>query len=546
MTKKIQIELQIPSESQSRDGAPYLEHGDFIKYCNANGVYANVEALEAYEKKGLLYPCIRVFYPDELLRRRFRASLPYSDGRYEIRDEWEPLITLENAIYYSTIWRPKEFKGVLDLGHPLDHALTGEHPFVTDPSKQKFKAWSRYKIIEGEYDGIKSRKSRAVQYYATWKIFLLDELNKLNTDEHNRATGSKRGLGWSNKRLRPSLMNEFYHFFRTTAAFSYRRYLLRINYFENTTHSEADWSEVVNKSENIAKLLFGNATYVNWIRYLRKLIDLYETFKGNNEFRLSEETKSYIRRTVVFLRHATANDFRKICKDVNGPYKKYLDIGVEDGVVVHAGCLEEMFPDKKWDLEQNVKDMLADGLKKLNSILIENEKVPDALCDQLFEELAEKPDGTALAAIRKIGKGYGDLGLWRNHEIWSGIGDLSKALEVHGKEWIGGEDLNGVLSNLFAREAPDYESLKKLTDIPKITYANTLADFLEKLTSLESASQIPVDRRCGRHLLVAHLTRNYASHQRGLTGKKLKQSFYKIYFALISTLFVIYAEYKKQ
>jgi len=389
-------------------------------------------------------------------------------------------------------------------------------------------------------------EEKPTHYYSTWKLFIVDELNTLNTYHYNRATGLMLGQGCLNKTVIHSSLCEFSHFFRTIADFSYRRYLLKRKYVEGSRHTAADWGEVVSKSNTIAKLLFDKTTYLKWIRYLRTLIDLYETFSGSDEFRLAEETKSFIFRTAVFLGHSTSNDFRGICNDVDGTYKHCEEAAMEDGVMVHAGSLERMFPDKKWDLEQNVRDLLTDELKKFNSILLENERLPIVLCDQLFDELAEKPDGTALAAIRKINKVYGDPLLWRDHEIWSGIGDLSRAVEIHGKEWIGGSSLNGVLSNLLKDETPNYKSLKEMTVIPGITDAHSSAEFLEKLASIETVSQIPVDRRYGRHLLVSHLTRNYACHQKGLDVRSLNECLYKIYFSLISTLFVIYASYRKQ
>ncbi len=546
MSKKAKIVIRIPSEAQSQADSPYLEHQEFIKYCTANGVSVNEDALEAFEKKGLLYPCFRVLYPQELLRRRFRAGLPYADGLYTVRDEWRPLIDLEEAMHNSRIWLTKEFSKAIDFGHPFERSLQTENPFVNKPINQEFKAWKKFVITEGVYEGRRSPKSRATHYYSTWKLFIIDELNKLNTYKHNRATGLMSGRVCFNNGLVHSSLHEFSSFFMMVADFSFRRDLLKTEYFENSKHTASDWGEVVSRSETTAKLLFGAATYSDWIRYLRKLIDLYETFNGNDEFRLAEETKSYILRAVIFLGHSTTNNFHEICKDVDGAHEKYSWIYTENGVNVYPGSLERMFPDEKWDLEQNVRDSLTAELKKLNSILLEHERMPNALCDQLFDELAEKPEGTALAAIRRINKVYSDPGLWRTHEIWSGIGDLSRAVEVHGKEWIGGASLEGVLLNLLKNETLDYKSLKNLTGKPDITKANSSDDFLEKLALLASAAQIPNDRRYGRHLLVAHLTRNYASHQKGLARKKLNDNFYNIYFSLISTLFVIYARYRKQ
>ena len=546
MSDNIDISIRIPSDAQSRAHTPFMGHADFIKYCKANRVDVNESALEGYEKKGLLFPCVRVLYPRELIRRYFRASRDQYGSRYKIRDEWKPLIELEKAMQNDTLWMDKEYERNVERGHPLECALLDKHPFVIDPAIQKYKAWSNYRIIEGEIDGHKIKTSRADHYYAPWKIFHLFELNELNTDEINRATGRRRGWGFIDKKVRPSSLNEFDDYFKIISSFSYRRYLLRVNYNEATKHTTNDWKRMSSRRKQIAERLFSAYFYKKWIRFLRKLIELHENYREMEKYILSEAASSYIGRTVIFLRNATGYAFQKVCQDVSGPYDKYLGIGMEDEVKVYAGRLEEMFPDEKWDLEQNVKDLIVHELKRFNASLSEGERIPEIISEQLFNELAKEPEGTSLAAVRKLDKAYSDPGLWYDTEIWSGIRDLAISIEVHGKEWHGGKKLDVVFRNLFSSPTHNYDSLKKMTGIDKFTDANDTKEFLSKLALVESLKQIPTDRRCGRHLLIAHLTRNYASHQKGLTGKNLRENLSKIYSALISTLLVLYAGYKKQ
>lgn len=540
MTNKIEISLRIPSDAQSHKRIPYMEHKDFITYCKANKVDASEGSLEAYEKKGLLYPCFRVLYPRELLRREFRANHhPYKD--YKSKNEWEPLVELETVISNSRYWDCKECDEAIENDQPLEQALKKGNPFVFNPEMQKFKAWNRYKVIEGEIGGSTIKRSRAKHYYSTWKIFLIHDLNGLNTDEHNRATGCKLGWGIIDSNLRPSQLAEFSPFFKIVASFSYRRALLHTKYFGNQSQTQNDWDAIVKKQETLAKALFPAFEYKKWVRFLRKLIELYENYKEDEKYLLAEEVKAHLVRTVVFMKFATDSEFQKICDDVSGIYKDVRGMGFEEGVSIHPGQLERMFPDERWDLKQNVRWILEHELDSFNTALIEAERIPVQLCEQLFDELMEEPEGTALAAIRKINKAYSDSGLWQDDEIWSGIRGLTVSLENHGKEWFNGKTLDGVLTSLFPQ---DYRSLKKITGKDNVTFSHNTREFIDTLQSLENNSTIPVDRRCGRHLLVTHLVRNYASHLKGLSGNDLRKWLSLIYTSSVRTLFVAYARYK--
>jgi hypothetical protein len=549
MIERIQIELQVDSDARSRSCTPYLEREDFIKYCKANGVYTNAEALEAYEKKRLLYPCFRLLYPSELLRRKFRAILPDGNGQYRYRDEWEPLINLEEALSLSQMWHTKESEKAMLEGHPLDQALEAGVPFIVNPSEQKYKAWSRYNVVEGTYEGIRSKKSRAVHYYSTWKLFFLDELNSSNTVSHNRATDRKSHWWLKQDELHACSLNEFMPYFRNVASFTYRYNLRQINYIKNSRQTKAEWDQVVDKSQRLAQGIFKDANYKKWIRFLRKLIELHEDYRKYVRLIIAEEAKRYIVRTVRLIRFATGYDFKRICDDVCGPLINRFDgVGHEDGVYIYPRMLEEILANEEWDLKQNVKRHFELDLKDFNKSLIEKEKIPEPLCEELFDELIKEPEGAALAAIRKINKALNITKLYRNTEMWGGISDLAKSVEVYGRKWHGGKYMENILDNFFSLSSLKYSAWRtQLTGKDsKCTDANGSDAFLSKLAFLLSAKHVPADRRFGRHLLIAHLTRNFTSHHKGLTGKVLRENLGHIYSALINTLFVLYAAYKKQ
>lgn len=540
MSEKVNISIRIPSDAQSRGDTPYMEHTDFIRYCKANKVYVSEYELEQYEKKKLLYPCYRILYPRELLRRDFRASYLNDAQSYKIRDEWEPLVNLQDLISKSRLWVYKEFEKAIDDGHPLEQAINNKNPYIAEPGTQRFIKWERFNVIIGKYNSNNMRESRAKHYYSPWKVFFVYDLKALNTDEHNRATGSRRGWGIVDNRLMHSTLVEFIPFFMIVSSFAYRRSLLSIYYSEKTSRTQQDWKLIVERKRHIAKGLFPDTIYTEWIRFLRKLIELHERYSDDEKILLSIEAKSYIARTVIFLRNATDYMFEKICADVSGKFEKRSGVGLENGVLIFSGRLEELFPDEKWDLEQNVKWQLVHQLKQFNLQLANNEKIPESLADDLFDDVSGDPSGSALAAIRKINKSYFDDTIWRENEIWSGIRDLAVSLEVHGKQWLGGNRLNEVLTRLFPSL---YDDLKKKTGIPKSTDATNSNEFLDKLELIKKAIT-PDNERCGSHLLIAHLTRNFTNHQKGLFDEHLYKNTPIIYSSLMGTLFALYAKYK--
>lgn len=185
--------------------------------------------------------------------------------------------------------------------------------------------------------------------------------------------------------------------------------------------------------------------------------------------------------------------------------------------------------------------MLKDDLKELNKILEEEERLPESLAGQLFDELSEEPQFNALAAIRKINKAYCDQELWCENDIWSGITDLAISIEDHGKTWMGeNKRLEGIFSASF--EARKFSDLKQNASVG--VKAETADQFIQQLKLLLQSKKIPENRRCGKHLLITLLTRHFSAHNMGRFEILSQKERSGIYIALVRTLFVIYAQHK--
>ncbi len=144
-----------------------------------------------------------------------------------------------------------------------------------------------------------------------------------------------------------------------------------------------------------------------------------------------------------------------------------------------------------------------------------------------------------LAIIRKINRVLNDKdALWRDYEFWSSILDLAVHIETLGKEWLGENDIGGVFQKVFSKEYPKFSRNK--------TGAKTSQDYIRELELLKKNKEIPTDKKCGKHLLITRLTRNFSAHNRGLSDNDLHDNLALIYNALVSTLFVLYDSYKLQ
>lgn len=343
-------------------------------------------------------------------------------------------------------------------------------------------------------------------------------------------------------------LDEFIPYFQKIVSFSYRHYLQEIDYQKNSGKTKQEWDEAVQKSRQFARNLVKDAGYNKWIRFLRKIIELHEAYTKNVQIIIREEIKRYIVRTVRTIRYATDYDFKRICDDVCGSLIKRFDgVGCEDGVHIYPRMLEDILADEEWDLRRYVKRRFEIDFKDFNKSLVEEEKIPEHIGEELFEEFIKEPEGAALAAIRKINNALNIPKLYPNTDIWGGINELARSVEVYGRKWFGGKHMENILNNLFSLSSLRYADWKKqITGKAKFTDVSSSEEFVDKLSLLLSDNHVPCDKRLGRHILLAHLTRNYTSHHKGLTGKVLRKNLENIYNGLINTIFVFYAAYRNQ
>jgi len=540
MNKKVKIEIIVPSDARYMFDSPYMKHGAFIKYCNANNVYVSKAALEIYEKNRLLFPCVRLMYPRELLIRRYRSRKSTCSKAPKIIDKWLPLEKLEESVKNCRLADKDEFHDMVKNGHPYDRALKDKTLFILNPEDNKFKSWGKYNILVDKHDKRNIYESKAKHYYAPWKIFMVQELNIKNTDEHNRAPGTIRRCGLLDEKLLPSVLGEFTPFFNTITSFRCRFNMLLIaGSLECAGKKRIKRSVAQRRAKSFSKKLFGSQCYKDWIRFLRKLIELHESYLKDEKYLLSLGVRPYMASTIAFLGYSKGHKykFKKICEDVSGERDKCLGSGFEQGVKIYPGRLEEIFADEEYDLDKNVKDIIRDNVEQFNNLLGKEEKLGGSFADELFDELKEGPGKVILATIGKTDRVYNDNDiLWPDNELWSCLRDLAVCIDDIGNVWFGGGNIDGIFTKAFRKE---YQTLKGKTN-DRISGADKGTDYIKKLQLLQKNKELADDKKCGKHLLVTRLTRNFSAHKAGLSGNDLHDNLALIYNALVSTLFVLY------
>lgn len=543
--RKVQINIRIPSKAQSNSSIPYLKHNKFREYCNANKVCVPKGSLEAYEKSGLFFPCIRMISPREFLIREFRTRRTKYRHDYKKKDDWKPLIKLVDLIVDCQGVGSEEFKDAIELGHPLDRAIQENNPFVFNPENEKFKPWKSYKVSVDNRNGKKLKESKAEHYYAPWKIFFIHDLNIQNTYKYNSAIRPITPQGITTKQLYTTKLKEFSIFFEKINSFSYKRHLLITNYVYNTKKRKIDTINTNRDIKRFARELVSPFSYEEWIRFLRKTLEMHENYRSEEKIILSEAIKAYIKITVIFLQLANRYTFERICRDTSGKFANKIDIGYEKGVEVYPWKLEEMFPDARFELEKDTRWYLQSMLNSFNDSLSESEQLPDSLADELFDELIKEPRGTALPAVMRINEAFIRRDMWRDDKLVSGLRELVVSIEWHGKIWFrcDGKMLYGILNMVFPS---DFNALKRVAG--SNCDAKSVSEYIDKLKKIQKNTALKTSKKCGQHLLITYLTRNFLSHNThndGLFGKKLEKHLFTIYSSMVYTLFVIYADYKK-
>lgn len=521
----------------------YLEAKEFVEYCKANNVEASLDILEAYEKAGLLSPIYRFVAPNDYICALFEYnhSNPFNPNiPFDKDNKWLEIEQLGTALSNYSFKPLPQFSFALIHGHPLDYAYLSKNQLLKKPSKEDFKPWEEYKIIAGTIDGYPVKEKTVEHYYTPWQIFVLDELNLMHTIEENYVAKQKKGWGIFKQELHPSKLIGFYEYFQTISNFEMMESLIRhdITFDVRSMVIEGElYRHLKTRTAEQAKKEYEKHSPSEWIKVIRKLVELYTKYTEREKIRLADECKRFLTGTINMIIDATKKSFEEIIADYDGKFKGCMGLCEEEGVYFHPGELERIYPDTVKEAKEMARWSFESQIKQFNEthpdVLIE-----ETIIDALIDNIIESGHYLLLSHLHEVEK------LWFNHtprwvsSIWAHLRAFTISIESIGQEWYGQRYLNNILEYAFKKE---YSRLRDSIG-QGITDAKTPAEYKQKITKILEHKKEGTSGICGYHLVSAHLTRNYFSHKIKFESGMLGSIFIEVYKDLLLTLISLFVK----
>lgn len=522
----------------------YLSSEEFVEYCKANNVDASLDVLEAYEKAGLLIPFYRLVFPDEYIRAlcEYDCKIIYTELDIPFDDnKWQEIEQLKTALCSYSFVPSRQFYFTLKHGHPLDYAFRNKNPFLQRPSKEDFKTWEKYIIIAGTLDGYPVKEETAKHYYTPWQIFVLNELNLTHTIEENYATKQKIGRGIFKKELQPSKLGSFCEYFQTISNFRMMKSLISrdIAFGLKSSILEGElYKQLRRRTVEQAINEYEKHSYSEWIKFIRKLVELYMVYNGREKIKLANELKHFLTSTINVLTDATNKSFDEISSAYDGRFKRFGDPGHNEGVIIYPGKLEQIYPDEIKETKESAKRIFDFQIKQLNETLPDDLKVENKMSDALTNNIIENGHYLVFCHLHEIEE------LRLNHRprwkssIWAHLRSFAVSIESIAQEWYGQNKFGNILEYAFKKE---YTNL--INSIGKgITDAKTSSEYRGNFAKILEYKKKGTHSICGYHLVSAHLTRNYFSHKIKYEPDMLGSMFIEVYKDLVFTLISLFVK----
>lgn len=527
----------------------YLKAAEFLSYCKANNVEVSENALESYEDAGLMHPIYRLIAPADYVKACFEDS--YEKGHFnpeipqKIKQQWQKLGNLRDSLSTYCFPPSVQFNNTIKRGHPLDSAYKKGNPFVVNPAKIKFLPWREYKIIVGHIEGYPQIRTTVEHFYAPWQIFVLAELNYFHTIEENYIVKTKRV--WNlKKESTPSKIMLFSKQFQSISKLRMLKALIRadlifVNEKKHVIEGE-EYKELKKREEKNAKKIFRENVYSDWIKFLRKLTEIYYELQEKEKHKLAEELKRYIAITINMLMDSKGNTFKEISRQYSGIPEPVPGIYSIDGIRIYYHGLEDIFPNISSQIKERAHLVLKGYLKKYKENIC-----ADLGCSEIENELIDaifrSGHDFLFAHIYNIEKEWFDRGpLWAVN-IWAHIRSFVIALEAVSNEWFKANDFSSALNAAFGQE------LKKTQKLIRENCANLIAPAPAEYYAESVRVILGIKKNyhgiCGPHVEVALRTRNYVAHNSKVENMLLGSTFLEIYECLIFTLISLFIRKNK-
>ena len=523
----------------------YLQAKEFVEYCKANNIDASLNNLEVYEKGGLLNPVYRLVTPDEYVRAVFEYNhrTPFNPNTpFDVDNKWREITSLINSLSSYTVPQISYFEQTLKNGHPLDFAWRKKNPFLYKPPFADFKPWEEYKIVAGTIDRQPIKEETAKHYYATWQIFIVDELKHRHTIEDNYATGGKKGWGILKKDIHPSELLEYFELFQTISNFRMMESLIWLDITFDVKQSVIEGKlleRLTTRTKMAAKKEYQKHSHAEWIKFIRKLVELNYEYLKREKIKLSKELKRFLSSTISMIMDATEKPFWEISNEYDGKFKGLRTLCLDENIVIYPGGLERIFPDELKQVKKHSLGIIESYIRQLNDMLPDDAKLDPKVGNDLIDSIIGSSHWLTLSHLYEIHKAWFNRRLHWKSSIWAHIRSFAVSIESIGQEWYNKMYLSNILEVAFAK---DYTNLRDSLGGNKITDAKTPGEYKQKLDKIRKHRKKGTKDICGHHLVVAHLTRNYLSHTVRFEPDMLGSIFLEVYKDLVLTLISLFVK----
>ncbi|SFP85362.1 hypothetical protein [Hydrogenimonas thermophila] len=395
-----------------------------------------------------------------------------------------------------------------------------------DITEHNLKEFSKQNLIYS-YCSQKDSNSNEKNYYARWQIFKIYEL--------------------LNSSFESNIIN-FKPFFQTILDYMMIERLLYDEAFvvakdeTNSTIIEGENLEQLNKKiEEKSKKNYNEHSYKDWIKFIRKLVELYKNYLNIEKYLLAYEVKIFLTATVNLIINAKEKDFNQLCTDFDGTPSSLEQ--EEDGVTFRSGDLKRIYPD---EMEMAIEQFRISFKNIANDTKIE----------ELIEFLQSQNLEYIFLHIYDIEK------IWFNREqhwerkLWAYMRSLVIGIEFYSKkissccylgdvhlflDFASTNTLNKPPKCIGLKRINNKKSISSHLGKDKIGNAESFEEYIEKLNLLIEASKKFDDPYKDEYFYhIFYLTRNFFAHNIKVDNQLIGSIFYYVYESLKKVLLEIY------
>ena len=349
----------------------------------------------------------------------------------------------------------------------------------------------------------------------------------------------RKAGGIFKQELHPSKLTSFYEYFQTISNFVMMESLigLDITFDLKCSVIEGELYKLLRgRIAEQAKKEYEKHTYSEWIKFIRKLVELYTECTEREKIKLASELKSFLTSTVNMIIDATGKSFENICNVYDGRLEGFRDKGRDEGIMIYPGELERIYPDELKESKERARWSFDSQIKQFNETLPDNLKIKEEIIDALIDNIIKSGHHLLLSHLHEVEK------LWFNHSprwessIWAHLRSFAVSIESISREWYSRNSFGEVLKEAFDKE---YTNLRNSIG-NGITDAKTSSEYRENFTKILEHKKKGIQSICGYHLVSANLTRNYFSHKIKSEPDMLGSMFIEVYKDLVFTLISLF------